>query len=482
MSIRANTVKWAFCLAAVFYCGIDQAAAQPYQLHNDGSIYQFTGDPCHENSCMGWQLLDKNPQTKAIVASGTGLFQLHANGMIWRYTGTPCSGNICNSWQLLDNNPQTKLIVGNNNELYQLHHSGALYRYTGTPCSGNNCFGWQLLDKNPATVALALGTGTLFQLHANGMIWRYTGTPCSGNTCNGWQLLDKNPQTRAIVAIVGELYQLHANGMIWRSTGTPCSGNNCFGGLYRYTGAPCSGNTCLGWQMLDKNPQSKTFAAGAGQFYQLHGSGWIYRFTGTPCSGNTCSGWELLDNNPRTTAIVMGSSAQPAATAAPRAGRGPAVAASNDCTQWTLPGKKPPNPNASSVEVFRMHSLDWVMEVETQRGPTYTATIRGYGPSSDYRYIGEASVRVDAGPTPNFSIAIKWSADDVKNPADRVGWYIGRINRVPAPSGNETPIYEFRFVDLVQFTEKDPDRKVPWTAEPVLPACLKYGSSPINVR
>jgi peptidyl-Asp metalloendopeptidase len=31
--------------------------------------------------------------------------------MIWRYTGTPCRDGSCPGWQLLDNNPKTIAIA-----------------------------------------------------------------------------------------------------------------------------------------------------------------------------------------------------------------------------------------------------------------------------------------------------------------------------------------------------------------------------------
>ena len=89
-----------------------QSATQRlYQLHDDGWIWQYTGTACIGNSCPGWQRLDNNPKTRAIVAAGTQLYQLHNDGWIWRYTGTACTGNSCPGWQRLDNNPKTRAIV-----------------------------------------------------------------------------------------------------------------------------------------------------------------------------------------------------------------------------------------------------------------------------------------------------------------------------------------------------------------------------------
>jgi hypothetical protein len=297
-----------------------------------GAIWRYTGTPCSGNSCPGWQLLDNNPKTTAIVAAGTQLYQLHEDGAIWRYTDTPCSGNSCPGWQRLDNNPKTAAIVAAGTQLYQLHEDGAIWRFTGTPCSGNFCPGWRQLGNNPNTVAIA-ATGTqLYQLHEDGAIWRFTGTPCSGNSCLGWQQLGSWQQlgdrTAAIVAASSELYRLHNNGAISRYTGTPCSGNSCpgwqqldnnpdtvaivttgtqlyqlhaSGWILRYKGTSCN-DKC--WQPLDNNRRTIMIRALGNGLYQLHNDGAIWRYTGTPCSGNSCSGWKRLDNNIKTESIT----------------------------------------------------------------------------------------------------------------------------------------------------------------------------------
>jgi hypothetical protein len=269
-------------------------ASELYQLHGDGTIWIYTGTPL-----TGWQMLDNNPQTRGIAASGNQLYQLHGDGTIWIYTGTPLTG-----WQMLDNNPQTRGIAASGNQLYQLHGDGTIWIYTGTPLTG-----WQMLDNNPATIAIAAGD-ELYQLHGNGTIWVYTGTPLTG-----WQMLDNNPATTAILASTAALYQLHGNGTIWVYTGTPligwqmldnnpatitiAAGDELYqlhndGTIWIYTGPPLTG-----WQMLDNNPQTRGIAASGNQLYQLHNDGTIWIYTGPPLTG-----WQMLDNNPATAAIL----------------------------------------------------------------------------------------------------------------------------------------------------------------------------------
>lgn len=299
-----------------------------YQLHNDGTIWRYTGAACGNSSCPGWQMLDDNTRTVAITGGGRQLFQLHKDGSIWRYTGTPCVGTSCPGWEELDNNAQATAITAAD-QLFELHKDGSIWRYTGTPCSGGSCPGWEMLDNNPRGTAIAAAGRQLFQLHNDGSIWRYTGTPCSGASCPGWQQLDSNPQAAAIVG-GDQLFQLHKDGSIWRYTGTPCSGASCpgwqeldnnplataitaagrqlfqlhkDGSLWRYTGTPCAGTSCPGWQQLDNNPQGGAIAAGD-KLYQWHKDGSIWSYTGTPCSGSSCPGWLQLDNNAAAKAIA----------------------------------------------------------------------------------------------------------------------------------------------------------------------------------
>jgi peptidyl-Asp metalloendopeptidase len=302
-----------------------------YQLHASGKIWKFTGVVCNGNSCPGWQMLDNNPATIQIVATGDTLFQRHKSGQIWRYTGVPCSGESCPGWQRLDNNPDAANIVAAGGSLYQLHKSGRIWRYTGTPCNGNSCPGWRMLDNNPATVEIAAGGGALYQRHNDGSIFRYTGVPCNGESCPGWEKLDNNRFTAQIVSDGDSLYQRHTTGRVWRYTGQPCSGDSCpgwqmldnnpatrwivgggralyqlhtTGRIWRYTNRGCSGDVCPGWEMLDNNPATVQIATDGVQLFQRHANGLIWRYTGTACHGESCPGWEMIDNNPATIGIV----------------------------------------------------------------------------------------------------------------------------------------------------------------------------------
>ena len=91
-------------------------------------------DPAHSYTFLARRFLIGILMVLGIHCTATAqdLYQLHQDGKIWRYTGPPCSGNSCPGWQMLDNNPATRAIVTSGGQLYQLHNSGKIWRYTGT--------------------------------------------------------------------------------------------------------------------------------------------------------------------------------------------------------------------------------------------------------------------------------------------------------------------------------------------------------------
>ena len=175
------------------------------QLHNDGSIFQYTGTP------FSWQQLDNNPATTAIVAAFgvPGPFILRNGSGIFQYTGTPFA------WQQIDNNPATTAlatsIIGPGFGLYELHNDGSgIWQFAGA-------LEWQQIDNNPSTIAIVaapLNAGddaALYQLRNDGGIFQNdVSTPSSG-----WQRLDINPANVAIAA-GGALYQQHNDGSIFQ--------------------------------------------------------------------------------------------------------------------------------------------------------------------------------------------------------------------------------------------------------------------------
>src|ERR1035438_10838148 len=74
----------------------------------------------------------------SVAWGGTGLYQLHTDGSIWQYTGVPCNGTVCSGWVELDNNPSANMIAAGGGQLYQLHNDGSVWQYTGPTCSGNH--------------------------------------------------------------------------------------------------------------------------------------------------------------------------------------------------------------------------------------------------------------------------------------------------------------------------------------------------------
>lgn len=274
--------------------GYSQFGSDRYRLDSDGSIWQHQGKP------SGWVQLDNNPKTTAIAADGNGtLYQLHYDGTIWQYTGT--------GWLEVDKNPLAIAIaVDSNGIVYQLHTDGSIWQYTGPPITG-----WLKIDKNPRAIALATdGQGRLYQFHNDGSIWLYQGVPITG-----WQELDNNPKASGIAADgSGDLFEMHTDGSIWLYQGVPMTGwleldnnpkavaiaadggGNFYqlhndGSIWLYQGPPLTG-----WLKIDNNPKAVAIAADSnGNFYQLHNDGTIWIYTGPPLTG-----WAQIGNSPKT--------------------------------------------------------------------------------------------------------------------------------------------------------------------------------------
>jgi len=283
--------------AAIAYSA-DEAGL--FELHDSGSIFVSDLAACSDGSCTGWSKIAGSPAAVAIAAGGTSfgnggtalVYALQSNGSIWQYQTILCMPEgICSSWVQLDNNPRVIAISANVIGVYQLQHDGSIWASNGVACSGTSCPGWQRLDDNPAAVGILARGLELYQLHNDGSIWIYTNVPCNGNSCPGWKKLDDNPAATAIAADAsGELYELRTDGSIWE-----------------YTHEACSGNSCPGWEKLDDNPAAIAITADTrGALYQLHNDGTIWLFTHEACSGNSCPGWEKLDENPLASSITAG--------------------------------------------------------------------------------------------------------------------------------------------------------------------------------
>lgn len=264
-----------------------------FKLHNDGSIWELISDcgPGILLKCR-WRKLDNNRATKAITArmlrdqqgyyTGAELYQLHNDGSIWVYTGPPCTSSSCPGWSLVDDNRATTNIVAavtadinstlGTPRLYKLHNDGSIWRFG--PVSLDNPFPqWTALDNNPRSIAIATWRYDLYQLHDDGSVWKYTGEPCSGASCPGWARLSNTPATIAIAAAGDQLYQLQSNGRVWQYA------------------APR-------WKLLDNNPRTTRIDAVGSHLYQLRNDGSVWQYAGAPCSGASCPGWRILDHSP----------------------------------------------------------------------------------------------------------------------------------------------------------------------------------------
>lgn len=139
------------------------------------------------NIYKGNQLIDNNPKTIQIVEGPAGLFQLHNDGQMWKWTGQPCNGSSCPHWVMIDNNPATKkILLVDSLGLFQLHDSGAVWEWNGQPCDGESCPHWTMLDNNPATVDIHTDGSHLLQTHNSDQKWEWLGEACS-DWCHSWR-------------------------------------------------------------------------------------------------------------------------------------------------------------------------------------------------------------------------------------------------------------------------------------------------------
>lgn len=119
-------------------------AQQVYAVSADGTIRMLADPSCEPADCR-WIDLDRNARSMSLAATTEGLFQLHNNGGIWHWTGQPCSGGSCPHWQRIDRNPAAKSIAANRNNLFQLHSDGSIWRWLGRACEGSICSSWERL-------------------------------------------------------------------------------------------------------------------------------------------------------------------------------------------------------------------------------------------------------------------------------------------------------------------------------------------------
>jgi len=132
----------------------------------------------------------KEPRSLAMAVAGSQVFDLREGGRIWRLAGLACQGEGCPERELVDENPNTRAITGNNDWLYQLHAGGLIFRMAAaTRCwnNGGNICAWEAIDNNPHTVSITAGSNQLYQLQDDGRIWRSTGLACQAGGCYGWE-------------------------------------------------------------------------------------------------------------------------------------------------------------------------------------------------------------------------------------------------------------------------------------------------------
>lgn len=152
-----------------------------YQLHNDGTIWQSTGECYHCWKLIGTNSIDANSQPLNIVSGGSAFFQLRSDNTVWSYNGST------SSWTEIDYSPFptvqiSQLAVDNSGILYELRRlfdsagnvlQASTIQYSGSP------FIWTTLGSTPTqndssvTNDILTSSSRLYQSHSNGSLWAY---------------------------------------------------------------------------------------------------------------------------------------------------------------------------------------------------------------------------------------------------------------------------------------------------------------------
>lgn len=155
-----------------------------YALGSDGMLRSYNGSP------ESWTALDNNPATIGVAANDKNgsVFELHKDGSIWQYTGTPLTG-----WRQIGDNAAAVSISGSPTAgyVYEYDSTGTIWQYNGST--------WTRIDDNTLSAAITVGDdGSPYQIQKGihrGFIYQYVGTPISG-----WNWLDSNYTATAVVA------------------------------------------------------------------------------------------------------------------------------------------------------------------------------------------------------------------------------------------------------------------------------------------
>ena len=175
-----------------------------------------------------------------------------AGAPIWRYTGTPCTGDNCPGWQRLDNNPKTVAIVATGTHhdqvLYQLHNDGWIWRLPAVHA-------WEIRARD-GNDSIAIQRQQLLPLRGANFT---SFTPMGGSGVT--------PAAMCAETIARDGSVWTETQRQWRSPPQAINSINCITtvAVWRYTGTPCAGENCSGWQRLDNNAKTVSIAAGGEQ-------------------------------------------------------------------------------------------------------------------------------------------------------------------------------------------------------------------------
>ncbi|KXN81582.1 hypothetical protein AN958_04421 [Leucoagaricus sp. SymC.cos] len=251
-----------------------------YKLTSGGIVSRFRNGK--------WDIIDINPKTRGIAASGSNAYLINSTGDMFKYngrswdwfsgillgaiaiiadggslyslgkTGTIWKWGGAQQWTGIDFNYDDKMVVAGGGKLYQLRAGGAILIFN------RQSHYWDNLDSDPNVIQIAAGNAGFYKLQNDYMIWKYSGE-------QGWERIS------SFIADGGSLYSLGKTGTIWK-----------WGGAQQWTG-------------IDFNYDDKMVVAGGGKLYQLRAGGAILIFN------RQSHYWDNLDSDPNAIQIAAGN-------------------------------------------------------------------------------------------------------------------------------------------------------------------------------
>jgi hypothetical protein len=185
--------------------------SQFYQTHNDGTVWQLTGNCFH---C--WTQID-SPDSNRITAGAGKLFEQRFDGTVWKYSGTPFN------WIQIDNNPTVAMLkVSTTGVLYEIRateDSGGHLTSSGV-FQGLSAFNWKGIYSGDTSLIIV--SSRAYQETINPKTAVFTGTLLYNGNVNApsWSLIDTTANFQGLQPGTSSdaLYRVLSDDSVWQYT------------------------------------------------------------------------------------------------------------------------------------------------------------------------------------------------------------------------------------------------------------------------